>query len=45
VVETFVVSFWLEHLRQHERVTQESRELQELMVAFHIGPIPPVVSH
>jgi MFS family permease len=29
VVETFVVSSWLEHLRQHQRVTQESRELQE----------------
>jgi MFS family permease len=45
VVETFVVSSWLEHLRQHQRVTQESRELQELVGAFHIGPTPPVVSH
>lgn len=28
-VETFLVDSWLEHLRQHERVTQADRALQE----------------
>jgi hypothetical protein len=45
MVETFMISSWLEHLRQHERVTQEGRELQERIGAFHIGPSPPVVTH
>jgi hypothetical protein len=44
-VETFMVASWLEHLRQHDRVTQEGRELQERVHAFHAGSGPPVVSH
>lgn len=44
-VETFFLASWVEHLRQHERVTQEGRELQERVNAFHVGASPPLVSH
>ncbi len=45
MIETFVVESWLEHLRQHERVTHADRENQEAVRAFHIGPHPPIVRH
>lgn len=45
VVETFVVESWLEHLRQHERVTHADRELQDAARAFHLGPEAPKVRH
>jgi hypothetical protein len=45
VMETFVVHSWLEHLRQHERVTHADRENQDAARAFHIGAEPPVVRH
>jgi MFS family permease len=44
-VETFVVESWVEHLRQHERVTISDRSVQERVNAFHIGPERPIVSH
>jgi MFS family permease/quinol monooxygenase YgiN len=44
-VETFMIASWLEHLRQHDRVTQEGRELQERVNTFHAGLSPPTVSH
>jgi len=44
-VETFVVESWLEHLRQHERVTVADRAVEERALAFHIGDAPPTVSH
>jgi quinol monooxygenase YgiN len=44
-VETFYSASWLEHLRQHERVTQADRFLQEQVNAFHRGDGPPRVSH
>ena len=44
-IEFFVVESWLEHLRQHERVTIADKELQALVNAFHLGPEPPRVSH
>lgn len=44
-VETFLLTSWLEHMRQHERVTQEGQELQERAQAFHVGQTPPAVSH
>jgi predicted MFS family arabinose efflux permease len=43
MVETFLVESWLEHLRQHERVTNADRALQE-----HLERIlrsPPKVAH
>jgi MFS family permease len=41
-VETFLVDSWVEHLRQHERVTQADRELQELVNRFQIDGAPKV---
>ncbi len=45
VVETFTVESWLEHLRQHDRVTNADRVHQEALAAFHAGDTPPVVRH
>jgi hypothetical protein len=33
-VETFIVSSWAEHLRQHERMTQADRELEDRLRNF-----------
>ena len=44
-IETFVTESWVEHLRQHERVTGEDREVEERAQAFHLGPEPPKVTH
>lgn len=43
--ESFLVESWLEHLRQHERVTVADREVQERARAFHTGDAPPRVTH
>lgn len=42
MVETFLVESWLEHLRQHERVTNADRVLQELVDRFHRDGAPKV---
>ena len=44
-LESFVVESWLEHLRQHERITAADRAVQAVAVAFHRGPGPPAVTH
>jgi MFS family permease len=44
-VESFMVESWLEHLRQHERITMADREVERRARAYHVGPAPPVVSH
>ena len=36
-VETFMVESWLEHLRQHERVTEADRTREETVRRFHRG--------
>ena len=41
-VETFLVESWLEHLRQHERVTNADRLLQDAIARFHIAGTPKV---
>ena len=41
-VETFLVDSWLEHLRQHERVTNADRVLQREIARFHIAGTPKV---
>lgn len=43
--EIFLVKSWIEHLRQHERVTVSDRDLEARARAFHIGPERPVVRH
>ncbi|MBS7458110.1 MFS transporter [Coralloluteibacterium stylophorae] len=43
--ESFVLGSWLEHLRQHERVTGEERRLQARLHALHRDPAPPRVRH
>lgn len=45
IMESFVVPSWLEHLRQHERVTNADKILQEEVGALHIGEKPPIVRH
>jgi MFS family permease len=44
-VESFMVESWVEHLRQHERVTMSDREVEERARRYHKGPGPPSVSH
>ncbi|MGV6876044.1 MFS transporter [Pseudochelatococcus sp. B33] len=45
IVEGFVVESWIEHQRQHARVTKADALDQELLNAFHIGDQPPTVRH
>jgi quinol monooxygenase YgiN len=44
-IESFLVETWLEHLRQHERVTVNDRGIEEEVRAFHEGSDPPKVNH
>src|SRR5260221_397289 len=41
-VETFYVDSWLEHLRQHERVTNADRAAQDAVQRFHSEGVPKV---
>ena len=43
-VETFMFKSWLEHLRQHERVTNADRLLQDAVHRFHCEG-EPIVTH
>ena len=43
--EIFLVKSWVEHLRQHERVTVADRDVEEAARAFHLGPERPLVRH
>jgi MFS family permease len=45
MVESFMVESWIEHLRQHERVTVADRDVSETVRAFHLGSEPPKVTH
>lgn len=44
LIETFYVDSWLEHLRQHERVTNADRILQDAVAQFNLEGAP-AVSH
>jgi MFS family permease len=44
MVETFLVDSWLEHLRQHERVTNADRVMQDAVHRFNTAG-SPVVTH
>ena len=42
IVETFLVASWIEHLRQHERVTNADRLVQECVQRFQLKDEPKV---
>ena len=44
-LESFLVESWLEHLRQHERMTVTDRDISYRARDFHIGSEPPIVRH
>ena len=44
-IESFSIESWLEHLRQHERVTDADRILQEGIREFLVAGTAPVVTH
>ena len=41
-LETFLVKSWLEHLRQHQRVTKADRILQSAVHRYHVEGAPKV---
>jgi len=44
-IEIFVDESWVDHLRQHHRITQEDRRAMDNALAFHRDDRPPVVAH
>ena len=44
-VETFIVDSWAEHERQHGRLTEADREVEERTRRFHRGKLPPKIAH
>jgi MFS family permease len=44
-VEVFLVESWVEHLRQHERVTDEDWAAEAAARTLHTGNQPPRVTH
>ena len=44
-LESYLVESWLEHLRQHERMTVTDRTINHRARAFHVGETGPVVRH
>ncbi len=45
LIETYTVGSWLQHLRQHERVTEMDRKIQETIKMFQTSANFPIVSH
>jgi quinol monooxygenase YgiN len=45
LVEVFLIESWVDHLRQHERVTDEDGALVAAARALHAGDRPPRVTH
>ncbi|MEJ2671665.1 MAG: MFS transporter [Deltaproteobacteria bacterium] len=44
-LETFIVETWLEHRRQHERMTKADRSIEDRAFVFHTGGDRPRVQH
>lgn len=44
-VECFMVESWLEHLREHERISISDRKVLDRANSFHRGKHPPLVKH
>ena len=45
IVETFTVPSWLEHLRQHERITKQDKSVQDRLRALCKNGLKPEVRH
>lgn len=45
LVESFFNRNWMDHLRLHERVTEDDRAVQDRLIAFHQGNEAPKVVH
>jgi len=45
IVESFVVESWVEHQRQHARVTRADQLDQETLFEFQLGDYQPIVRH
>ncbi len=43
-LETFMIDSWGDHLRQHDRVTNADRPLEDAVRKFNMGG-PPIISH
>jgi len=44
-VETFLVESWGEHLRQHTRITERDRNIEERVLSFHLDKGQPPTTH
>ncbi|MCH9649346.1 MAG: MFS transporter [Deltaproteobacteria bacterium] len=44
-MESFVDESWVEHLRHHQRLTEQDLAIEEAVKAFHIASDPPRVRH
>jgi MFS family permease len=44
-IESFSLNTWLEHLRQHERVTNDEQRLQQQIMVLQVDGFVPVVRH
>jgi MFS family permease/quinol monooxygenase YgiN len=44
-VETYLVESWAEHLRQHTRITEADRKIEERAFAFHLDDGRPQAAH
>jgi hypothetical protein len=44
-LEYFLVTSWLDHMRQHQRVSYADQALQAEIRLLHSGSEPPVVTH
>jgi len=44
-METFLVESWGEHLRQHTRITEGDRKIEERVLSFHLDQGPPPTTH
>ena len=44
-IETFSVESWLDHLRQHERVTEADKAIQEFLNTLLVKGASPIVKH
>jgi hypothetical protein len=44
-IETFIVETWMEHRRQHERMTVADRVIEDRAFSFHLDAERPRVEH